>query len=378
MNAALNDLFKNGPPKSTDVDTFLESTKFPLVEGDEITFIYHGEADEVFLRSWISGLNAAQPLEQLPDSKLWAVTVDLPAGSRIEYKLEVVSGAKRALILDPLNKVIAQDPFGANSVCQGDGYHRPAWTLTDPEAPEGVYHHTKIASKSFAEERDLHIYLPARFRRNRRYPLLIVHDGRDYMEFAALGTVLDNLIHSLEIPQMIVVMTQSPDRLAEYAANDKHAAFIAEDLLPFMGKHYPLIDEPQARCIMGASFGAVATLHTAWRYPSKFGRLLLQSGSFAFSDLGQHQRGPVFDPVVRFMNEFRQAPGLPAEKMYVSCGIYESLIYENRSLVPFLQRQQIDVHFEEVRDAHNWENWRDRLRVGISSLFPGPVWMVYE
>lgn len=86
----------------------------------------------------------------------------------------------------------------------------------------------------------------------------------------------------------------------------------------------------------------------------------------------------MFDPVVEFMNEFREAPGVPAERIYMSCGIYESLIYENRSLVPRLQQQGIDVRFEEARDAHNWENWRDRLRNGLSYLFPGPVWMVYE
>ncbi len=28
--------------------------------------------------------------------------------------------------------------------------------------------------------------------------------------------------------------------------------------------------------------------------------------------------------------------------------------------------------------AHNWENWRDRLREALSTLFPGPLWLVYE
>ncbi|MBT8061078.1 MAG: enterochelin esterase, partial [Gammaproteobacteria bacterium] len=138
------------------------------------------------------------------------------------------------------------------------------------------------------------------------------------------------------------------------------------------------IDDPAARGVMGASFGGVATLHAAWRHPGVFGNLLLQSGSYAFSDLGRHQRGPVFDPVVEFMNRFREAPGKPAERVYMSCGIYESLIYENRSLLPKLQAQGIDVLYEEARDAHNWENWRDRLRNGLSWLYPGPVWMVYE
>ena len=165
----------------------------------------------------------------------------------------------------------------------------------------------------------------------------------DYLNYAALKVVLDNLIHALEIPPLIVALTQSPDRLIEYAGDDRHARFVADDLLPFMAERYPLIDEPAARALMGASFGGVASLHAAWRNPGLFGNLLLQSGSFAFTDLGHHHRGPVFDPVVEFMNQFREVPGVPAERMYLSCGVYESLIYENRSLLPKLQEQGIEI-----------------------------------
>ena len=141
---------------------------------------------------------------------------------------------------------------------------------------------------------------------------------------------------------------------------------------------YPVLSTPDARGLMGASFGAVASLSTAWRYPGVFGHLLLQSGSFAFTDIGKHDRGPVFDPVVDFVNEFRRAPGKPSESVYVSCGMYESLIYYNRSLVPLLQSTGMDVRFREAPDGHNWENWRDRLREGLSFVFPGPLWLVYE
>jgi enterochelin esterase family protein len=105
---------------------------------------------------------------------------------------------------------------------------------------------------------------------------------------------------------------------------------------------------------------------------------LLQSGSFAFTDIGEHRRGPAFDKVVEFVNAFRDNPGMPAQKMFLSCGIYESLIYENRSLVPLLQETGMAIKFVEARDGHNWEGWRDRLREGLSWLFPGPLWMVYE
>jgi len=129
---------------------------------------------------------------------------------------------------------------------------------------------------------------------------------------------------------------------------------------------------------MGASFGAVASLSTAWRYPGFCEQLLLQSGSFAFTDIGANKRGPHFEPVVKFVNAFRAAPGHPAEKLFVSCGTYETLIYENRSIVPLLQSTGMAVRYVEARDGHNWQNWRDRLRDGLSWLFPGPLWLVYE
>ena len=378
MNPALRKLVRKGAPGAAEVDSFVANGTFPLVDGTDVTFVYRGSGDAVYLRCWIAGLNTAQPLQHLEGTDLWAITIELPERSRIEYKFEVVNGDQRELVLDPLNDVLAHDPFGANSVCQGYRYERPDWTEFDDETRAGSLELHALKSAAFRERREIQVYLPARFRRNRRYPLLVVHDGPDYLRFAALKTVLDNLIHRLEIPQMIVAMTQSPDRLMEYAGNNTHADFVVNDVLPLMAEKFSLIDEPFARGIMGASFGGVASLHAAWRYPDVFGRLLLQSGSFAFSDLGAHQRGPVFDPIVRFMNEFRANPGRPAEKIYMSCGIYESLIYENRSLVPQLQAQGINIKFEEARDAHNWENWRDRLRNGLSWLFPGPVWMVYE
>jgi len=378
MNPALRKLLRKAPPAAADIDAFLAAAEFPLIDGTDITFVYRGHADAVFLRCWIAGLDTAQPLQALAGTDLWAATIELPRGSRIEYKFEVRVNGHRELVLDPLNKVIAHDPFGANSVCQAWGYERPVWTKHDPDVRQGALETRHIASDVYGDTRELQVYLPARFRKNRRYPLLIVHDGVDYLRYAELQTVLDNLISRLEIPPLIAVMTQSPDRLREYAGDDRHARHLAEELLPLIDAHYPLQDETRARGLMGASFGGVAALHAAWRNPGVFGRLLLQSGSFAFSDLGRHQRGPAFDPVVRFMNEFRENPGIPAEQIYMSCGIYESLIYENRSLVPRLQAQGIDVRFDEARDAHNWQNWRDRLRNGLSTLFPGPVWMVYE
>jgi enterochelin esterase family protein len=372
------DRLVSGSRSREAVNLFFRSRSFPIVEGDAITFVWRGEAQEVRLRHWVFGLGSSQNLERIEGTQVWYLRLPIPPESRVEYKFEVVRNGNGHWIQDPLNPNLARDPFGANSVAHGLGYHVPEWITPDPSLPRGSYDVVDIVSQHFGT-RATKVYLPARFRRTRNYPLMVVHDGDDYLNYAALGAVLDNLMGRREIPDMIVALTSSPHRLVEYANDERHAAFLTEELVPQLEARYPIRSQPQSRCLMGASFGGVAALSTAWRRPGFYGRLLLQSGSFAFTDIGErNQRGPVFDPVVKFMNQFRAAPLAVSERVFVSCGMYESLIYENRSLVPLLLSTGMDVRYVEARDGHNWENWRDRLREGLSWLFPGPLMMIYE
>jgi len=377
MTAAIRQLLAGETGMS--LDEWMRGRSFPIVEGKNATIVWRGEAEAVRLRHFIFGLETSQPLARLEGTDLWHLDVEIPPRSRVEYKLEVRRGDRNEWIRDPLNPHLARDPFGANSVLQGAGYEIPEWTRPNPKSRPGTLEPFTIRSATFDQVRTGHLYLPARFRRTRQYPLLVIHDGSDYLNYAGMKTVLDNLIERLEIPALIAVFLDSPDRLREYAADERHARFLTEELVPRLARKLPLLDTPRSRCLMGASFGGVAAFSTAVRYPGFWGRLLLQSGSFAFTDIGhQHHRGPVFDPVVRFMNAFREAPSAISERVFMSCGVYESLIYENRSLVPLLDETGMQVRFVEARDGHNWENWRDRSREGLSWLFPGPLMMIYE
>ena len=364
---------------ASKVQAFLATRKFPLVEGSSVTFVWLGHADGVSLRHWVYGLESSTSLQRAHNTDVWHLSLEIPPNSRVEYKFEIHRGGSSQWIEDPLNPNRARDPFGANSVLQGEGYVRPLWTLPMQDARPGTLDELSLESKHLGGKRRGHVYLPARFRRSRQYPLLVVHDGSDYLRYADVKTVLDNLIHKLEIPDMIVAFTDSPDRLREYANDENHARFLTEELAPHIAERFPLHDTPQARCLMGASFGAVASFAAAWHHPGFWGRLLLQSGSFAFTDIGKHnRRGPLFDRIVEFVNSYRAEPLLVSQKVFISCGIYESLIYENRSMVPLLDSTGMQVRFVEARDGHNWENWRDRLREGLSWLFPGPLLFVYE
>jgi len=368
-----------GEPTRARVDAWMAGRTFPVVEGPRVTFVFRGEADGVMLRHWIFGLESRQPLARIPKTDLWYLVSEVPPHSRVEYKFELQRGGGSHWIEDPLNPHRARDPFGANSVLQGEGYEVPEWTRPDPLARQGSLETLSIRSAALGGMRHAHLYLPARFRPTRRYPLLVVHDGSDYLNYSGMKPVLDNLIHRLEIPDVVAVFTDSPDRLREYGADENHARFLTEELVPHLEARLPLMDQARGRCLMGASFGGVAALSTAWRYPGFWGRLLLQSGSFAFTDIGRrHRHGPVFDRVVEFMNAFRTDPKAISERVFVSCGVYETLIYENRSLIPLIDATGMEVRFVESRDGHNWENWRDRLREGLSWLLPGPLMMIYE
>jgi enterochelin esterase family protein len=378
MALSIQQLISRQDLDATTIREFLAEHSFPLVEGPRVTFVFQGEADEVLLQHWVYGLPSSQAFERAGSSDLWFLILELPEKSRIEYKINVVRDGNHRWIRDPLNPRLAHDPFGANSVCHTSGYETPEWTTVDREARPGTLDEIEVASTAFESTRRVLLYLPARFRRSRRYPLLVVHDGDDYLRFASLKVVLDNLIHRQEIAPIVVALVDAGERLIEYAASPTHASFIVDDLLPHLDRALPLDERPGARGLMGASFGAVASLATAWLHPGSCDGLFLQSGSFAFTDIGEHRRGPTFDPVVRFVNTFRDRPGRPCRRIFMTCGIYESLIYENRSLVPLLQQSGIELKYVEARDGHNWENWRDRLREGLSWLYPGPLWMVYE
>jgi enterochelin esterase family protein len=58
--------------------------------------------------------------------------------------------------------------------------------------------------------------------------------------------------------------------------------------------------------------------------------------------------------------------------------VYEPLIVPNRSMVPVFEAAGMTVRYVEARDGHSWENWRDRLRDGLSWIFPGPQKFFYE
>ena len=200
------------------IDRFITEHEFPIVEPGQATFLFRGPADAVSLRPMIAGFPGIHRFAALNGHDLWWLALALPDGARLEYKLEVQRDHHAEWVNDPLNPITTTNPFGTNSVCRGFGYRVPDFAEIHEGTPNGSFEDQWIASR-LGGERKVTVYLPAGFDRDRRYPLVFVHDGGDYLTYGSMALVLDNLIHWKVIPPVIAAFSWPGDRLHEYAAN---------------------------------------------------------------------------------------------------------------------------------------------------------------
>ncbi len=344
------------------IDRFVEDHKFPLVEPGRAIFLFLGDADAVQLKPMIAGFPGRHSFDRLNGNDLWFLDLPLPDGARLEYKLEVQRAHHADWVNDPLNPITSTNPFGTNSVCHGYGYKVPDFAQVHPGTPTGSFADLWVGSR-LGGERKVTMYVPANHESSTKYPLLFVHDGGDYLTYGSMALVLDNLIHRQVIPPLLAAFSWPGDRLHEYSANDGQARFVVEEALPHIEKDY----QTSSKVVMGASLGAVAALHTAWRNPDVFDGLLLQSGTFAQTrgwGSAQHLLGPIADLLHRLQ------PSLLPRRVFISCGTYERMIGENRFMSHRLERAGLAVKYSESRDGHTWEAWRDRLAEGLAWVVP--------
>ena len=287
---AINRLKDSKPLDAAAVEEFLADREVPIVEGEFCTFLWRGEADEVWVCQRIVGLPDRLPMRRVHGTDLWQLVLELPDGSRVEYQIEIRRDEHYERFNDPLNPKVSHSPVGSSSVCFGPGYATPDWVEHDPEARPGELRDLVVPSRALGRDAHVRVYLPARFRTTASYPLLVVHDGDDFLQYAAMKTVLDNLIHRMDTAEVVVAFIDPGDRLVEYANATAHARFLTDELLPELEVSLPLVGQRGGRCLLGSSFGAVASLAAAYRAPDVYGALVLMSGSFKTPNVTVYRR----------------------------------------------------------------------------------------
>lgn len=182
------------------------------------------------------------------------------------------------------------------SVAQTDTYPVPPEAQPQDGVPRGrVLGPFDFESQIFpGTTRQYGLYVPANYDKKSPPCLMVVQDGMGKAKGWRLTTVLDNLIHSGDIPPQLgifvspgIVPAANADaqprfnRSFEYdGLGDRYARFLVEELLPEVRKTFVFSDDPNDRCIAGSSSGAICALTAAWERPDQFRRVFSTVGTY--------------------------------------------------------------------------------------------------
>ena len=167
-----------------------------------------------------------------------------------------------------------------------------------PDVPRGeVTQHSFSDSKVFpGTTRNYWIYVPAQFDGSEPACVMVFQDGRNYVRsngHSRVPIVFDNLIHQKAMPVTIGIFIDPgkfpstadgkprSNRSFEYdSLGDAYARFLLQEMLPLVGREYPLTEDRQGRAIGGISSGGICAFTVAWERPEAFSKVISYVGSF--------------------------------------------------------------------------------------------------
>lgn len=187
-------------------------------------------------------------------------------------------------------------------------------------------------------------------------PLLLVHDGAEYVRRAGLLRLLGRLT------PVRAALVEAPDRTEHYAASPAYARALERELLPS-------VDAGGPRIGLGTSLGALALLHAHRIVPDSLDGLFLQSGSyFRRATDPQERRFPRFARVDRFVRTVLDGTAIRPIPVTITCGRGEENLENNRALAAALERQGYDVRYHEHPGGHTWPAWKRALEPHLEEL----------
>ncbi len=347
--------------KKALVDSFMTANpKLPYIENDTtMTFVYRNASPTSVTVAGDANYwsTYSMPLTKLPGTDLWYQTKKYESDARLDYKF-VLNGS--SWVPDPKNPYIAPGGYG-NSELRMPAYVPAPEIQYYASIPHGTIKDTSIYSVVLNNTRTVRVYLPPSYGSSTdSFPVIFVHDGIDYFNFARIHSVIDYLAANNRIIPTIAVLVPPVNREPEYAGNQiRHfSAFIVGELMPYIDSRYRTRKDPRYRAVLGASNGGNISLYLGGMYPEIFGNVAAQSSNIIDTISSQFQNNPRLDL-----------------KLYLDLGTYDipQLIPLVRNFIPILQSKGYEYRYEEYHEGHSWGNWRAHIDDALEMFFPGPA-----
>jgi enterochelin esterase-like enzyme len=336
----------------------VEKTGTPLVDGTHVTFLWQGPEPACVMGDFNFWDENRAAKMQPAGEQLWILEMDLPEDAYVEYILQV--GSER--VYDPLNQRKIDNGLGMYNNYFSMPGRRPAREIRLRKgARSGRLARVRVWADDFlaSPERDVTFYSPPV---DEAVALVVVYDGGDYLRFAKMARIVDNLIASRQIqPVGLAFVENGGDaRTLEYACAESTLRFILSRVIPLAGEQMHLLDihqNPGAYGVVGASMGGLMALYSGLRLPHIFGRVLAQSGGYTLDG---------YEYIV-----WDLARQVDPEKLsvWMDVGKMELLLNCNREMYHLLQKRGFPVAYHEYAGGHNYSAWRDDLPAGLRYLF---------
>jgi enterochelin esterase family protein len=201
-------------------------------------------------------------------------------------------------------------------------------------------------------------------------PLLVVHDGPEYDERAALTRYAGAMIERDAIAPFRVALLPPGDRNEWYSASAVYGRALCRRVLPALRDHVEVSGRPAG---VGASLGALAMLQAQRAWPGTFARLFLQSGSFFVPRFDRQESGfPRYGRIVRYVRSVLRASG-PSDVIPVAmtCATEEENVHNNRLMAGALAGQGYAANLIEIPGGHDWDSWRGAFDPHLTQLLAG-------
>jgi predicted alpha/beta superfamily hydrolase len=271
----------------------------------------------------------------------------------------------------------------------------PAQTGQEQHTLAGEFRtHKNFHSKYLSSDRDVLVYLPPGYEKNKRerYPVLYLHDGQNLFDGATsfikgaewqVDETAQSLIKMRAIAPLIIVgiYNAGKDRVDEYTPTpdtshnmggkaDLYGRMIVEELKPFIDAEYRTLPDAKNTGLGGSSLGGLVSLHLALKYPQMFGRVAVVSPSVWWDN----------KEILREVEALTKAPAL---RIWLDIGTKEGGNQEadkvtaanarllRDALIRKGWKEGVDLKYLEAEGAeHNERAWAQRVGPMLRFLFP--------
>jgi enterochelin esterase family protein len=350
--------------KQAFVDSFLSSVpSFPFIEENTIAnYIYTGTVGSVSVPGDANGWNSNLfPMTQLEGTQLWYRQAVYESEARLDYKF-VLNGSN--WILDPRNPNTVTGGFGPNSELAMPAYVQPPEIEFNPGIPQGTVHTFLFTSDTLNNSRNIRVYTPPGYdsHPNYHYPMVLLHDGLEYITLGSAINILDNLLAESKMNPVIAVFVPPVNRNEEYAFSQtqQFESFIVDELMPHIDTTYRTNITPDKRAMLGPSFAGLITTQICYKNPDIFGLAAPYSPAYWPNNMA------VMNTVINGPTE--------NIKWYIDWGTYDiGVMIDGRIMRDELINKGYEIKWKEWFEGHSWGTWRAHVDEALMYFFPKTV-----